>query len=472
MPLLGQPVGSVTPTAYNGPLMTYLVGVAFALFGAEPLYAAALVAICNTAGIIVTFMLGRRLYSPLVGLIAAALMSVAPWLVLYSRMLWPQALYLCLVPVILYVLLAAIEDDKAWLHLLLGVLLGIGMQLHLSMLVLIGVSIVVVLAYGRRKALLVMLGLGFLIGYAPILIYDATHNFANLGVLVRLPSLHKLNAAAGESESRVQHIAKVLWNFSNILSGQGLWVSKLSRQSFLPPALDWGQGLIGTTLFAVAFATMVVANVKGKPFIQAIRFPHQDAIVLLAALTQLAYMLVSSSPVQRHYYIFLYPAVFLVMARGLTLLQTAIARRKPGAGLQWVVPTALILLFALNLTTILYARSFLIRTGGQGEYGTVLEDKIAAVRAIHAETGKAFEVDLTNVQEPLPYIFLLERQVPLTFEGAPEYAAQVAYAPTAPTSGSRQRYQIIEPEYAKSPAFDSGRIIFQSRGVVVLALPE
>lgn len=468
VPLIGQPVGSVTVPLYNGPLMTYLVSALFALVGNEPLRANMFIALCNTAGIVVTFMLGRRMYSTAVGLIAALMMAIAPWLVLYSRMLWPQALYLFLVPVILYVLLVAIEKDRAWLQVLLGVLLGFGLQLHLSMLVLIGVSGLIVLAYSRRKALVVLLGLGVLIGYAPILIYDATHNFANLSVLARLPSFHAAPASEAQ-ESRITHIVKAVWNFSNVLSGQGMWVSKLSKQPYLPRAIDWGQGILGAALFGMALLTMLVANMRGKPLRQAIKFPLADAIILLAALVPLFYMAFSSSPVQRHYFIFFYPAVFLVMARGLTLLQAMLERRPLWPPVRWAIPTALALLCVMNLMTNLYARQFVTVTGGQGEYGTVLADKEDAIRAILNRAGERFEVDLAGVQEPLPYIFLLERDVPIRYDGPPELVKRVL---SAQDEGLTRRYRIIEPEYDKTAQAVEGDVIFHSRGVMVIELPE
>jgi 4-amino-4-deoxy-L-arabinose transferase-like glycosyltransferase len=463
-PLVGQQVGSVQVELYNGPIMSYITAVVFALFGHQPVRVAMLVATCNVVGILVTFLLGKRLYSRNVGLVAATLASLAPWLVLYGRMLWPQALFPCLIPTSLLVLLLAIENDKAIWYLLYGALLGIGLQLHLSVMALMGTGMLYVLIYSRRKWTVLLVVLGMVIGYAPILLYDVSHGFPNMTGLARLPSLH------ATEETRTFHFAKTLWNFANVLSGQALWVSKLSDSSYLPAFIDWGQGLLFNGLFLFALGMIASVNVRGRSLKQALQqLPYRDALLLLFVILPAAYLFVSRSLIQRHYFLFLYPAPFLIVARGLQLWTSRPAPKSLPQGITWVIPALLVIACTFNLITVCYAYNFMVESGGEGQYGTVLADKESAVDFILAHSEGNYEVNVESAHETLPFVFLFQaRDGDILVQGREDAAISIRAASTR----QPRQYRVVEPTYHDLSLAAGEETLYQSRGVIIVGQGE
>jgi 4-amino-4-deoxy-L-arabinose transferase-like glycosyltransferase len=439
-PLIGQQVGSVRVALANGPLLSYLTAAAFAVAGPDPRVAAGLIAVANVAGVWLTYRLGRHLYSPAVGLIAAALTASAPWLVLYGRMLWPQSLFPFLVPLLLLTFSQGLASRHHKWFVLTGVLLGIGLQLHLSILPFIAVTLIIAWArVGWRAAS--SAGAGVLIGYGPVLLHDAVNGFPTVTTLLRLPALH---AAA---DPRAWHVGKTVWNFSNVLSGQGLWVSKLAHRPYLPSWIDWTQGILfSTSLLAAAFA-VVRWRARGPAS------PRADHLVITFIAAPTVYLLLAGSQIHRHYFLVLYPLPFLLIARGITMWRARDARLAV-----WVSAAVLIGL-VLNLATLVFAHRFLRQFGGEGEYGTALADKQAAVTYIlHESSG--YDVTLA-VQERLPYAFLFGRAA------ADTEATDRLTSPDA-TAKVRTKFRIVEPSYDPLHAREGECVSLHQRGVVVL----
>jgi 4-amino-4-deoxy-L-arabinose transferase-like glycosyltransferase len=459
LPLVGQQVGSVQTELYNGPILSYITSFIFSLFGYQPRLAAMFIATCNVLGILATFMLGKRLYSRNVGLAAATLTALAPWLVLYGRMLWPQALLPCLIPVSLLTLLFAVENEKTVCYLLYGALLGIGLQLHLSVVALIGTGVLYVLIYSRRKWTVFLVGLGVTVGYAPILLYDISHGLTNIMGLARLPLLHAVD------ESRIFHAIKTLWNFANVLSGQALWVSKLSDSSYLPALVDWGQGVLLSILFLLGLAMIVFKHSQSKPFKKAIKLPHQDAMLVFFVILPTAYLFLSRSLIQRHYFLFLYPLPFLIVARGIKLWQSHTAPRGLPRSIALIVPIALLVACTFNLVTVFFGYDFLVKSGGEGQYGTILVDKESAVDFILDRSSGHYVVNIENVQETLPYVFLFQVRDDIFVEGEENSALSVR---SGSVDGRPHEFRIVEPSYHDLSIADGERVLHRFRGVVVV----
>jgi hypothetical protein len=470
-PLIGQQVGSVTVPLYNGPFMSYataaVLGLARALFGSDvPVAMAAFIALCNVAAIGMAYALGARLYSRAAGVVAALLFALAPWLVLYGRMLWPQSFFPLLVPVIVWLLHAHVTRGGALRLFAAGVLLGIAVQLHLSALALVGVTALLALVYAARPASVALLVLGVALGYAPILLYDMQHGWVNLGALSQLSALH----AGGDS--RVTHLAKLVWNFSNVLSGQGLWVSKLGNDAYLPSPIDVAQGVLFSGAFAAAVLAIVWPNLQrlresGALLTRLRRFAFADAVVLAFTFAPLVYFAISRSSIQRHYFIFLFPLPFIVIARGAALIARGLTQRLGPQRPYALGALALGAMLLLNTITLVYGARYLATQHGRAEYGTAWADKSAAVRALIAAAPGGFRVDLAQTQEPLPYLYLLRTGAPAAqIDPTALYATDVLAA----SGTSAPRYRIIELEYHPD-ADRAGRTIFQSPGIIVVALP-
>lgn len=459
VPLIGQQVGSVQIPFYNGPIFAYVTAIVFGLAGQQPIVMNGFIALCNVAAIPLTYWLGKRLYSAWVGVVAAAMLAGAPWMVLYGRMFWPQALFPFLMPLAWLCLVNAVERQQGRWYLGFGILGGIGLQLHLSVLAIIGTGIFFVLLYARpRLRGVAIYGIGVLLGYLPVVIYDFLHGFSNLRGMMMLPSIHATH------DPRILHIAKTIWNFSNVLSGQGLWVSKLAKEPFIHPVIEWSMGFIFSILFCFAIIFILINHYR-QDHRARIRFwqvTYQDALVIIFVVFPLAYLLLSRGLIQRHYFIFFAPLTMIVVARGLELWRSTIPRPR------WVAAIPLGLLgvgLSLNLFTSFMLLSFLHQRGGEGEYGTVLADKQAAVATMVAIADSDFVLDLSDVREPLPFIFLVQSHVPVQVVGAPDTATELR---SHHTSLSPRRFRIVELPYATLSVHRNETVHFQRRGVVLI----
>ena len=467
LPLVGQQVGSVNAELYNGPALAYFTALVFRVFGAQPIAVASSIGLLNALCVPLLFLLGQKLYNARVGMLSAALFAVAPWMVLYGRMLWPQSLLPILVALLLGTLAVGVKRERGGAFLVCGILSGVALQLHLSVLSLFAAAVIVIIFYARQKIVaLALLSVGAGIGYAPILLYDVQNNFANLRALLRLPALHAVN------DPFPTHAAKTIWNFENVMSGQALWVSKLSQTQYLPNAMDWLQGIAMTLLLGIALGAVLWVNARHNAssknsaprWRERLHLPFADGMLLVMVFLPTLYLLISRGLIQRHYFIILYPTLFLLLARGFDLAQTQL-RANPKLRM---VMRGLMFLFALvvllNLVTNYFMFRFLAERGGEGEFGTVLQDKTRAAQFILADSNQQFRVQLQNTQEGLPFQFLFRAVTPIRAQGP-------ANDPTAVISDSASQlktYRIVETAYHPLQLGQGERVLFQTRGTVVV----
>lgn len=86
MPLAGL-MSSVGVT--NPPLFIYLLIPMFAI-NPDPAFVSACIALMGLSAVVMTWHIGRKYYSPIVGHVAALFFAVSPWGVIYSRKIWAQ----------------------------------------------------------------------------------------------------------------------------------------------------------------------------------------------------------------------------------------------------------------------------------------------------------------------------------------------------------------------------------------------
>jgi hypothetical protein len=279
---------------------------------------------------------------------------------------------------------------------------------------------------------LLAIGLGTAAGYAPVIAHDVFNRFSTVRTLLQLPAVHVA------PEPWPTHAAKAFWNFSNVLSGQALWVSKLGPPSPLPLSVDWAQGVLLTASLAAAALLLAVQSVRaeGRPSWRArLRLP--ETRLLLLTWAPVFYLALSSTPITRHYFLVLFPMPFVILSVAADRLAARSSLRRD------CLLAAAGVAIALNLTTVAYAWAWLARTGGAAAYGPTLANREAAVSFIRADSGGEFEVDLGFAREPLPYVFLFRRQQAVAVDVNRERVSRIASS----SSATRRHYRILEPEY-------------------------
>ena len=134
--------GKLTPTAY---LLCRLVQVVY-----------------GAAAIVFTFLAGRAMISPQVGLLSALVVAFAPWPIHASAYIKPDSLLLMTIALSLYAMLSAIETPTIPRYLLAGVAIALAMSAKLTggMIAISLVAATVMMGWRdrRRWALLVLAG--------------------------------------------------------------------------------------------------------------------------------------------------------------------------------------------------------------------------------------------------------------------------------------------------------------------------
>ncbi len=167
---------------FLGPIYYYFMLPFVWISGLNPAGAAVMVALFGVATIYALYRLGKDAVHEWVGLCAAALYSVSPLVIAYSRSSWNPNLVPFFSVVLLYALWrSVIKNESKWLFWV-GVTLGIGLQLHYLFLFLFPVVGAWYLLLGRKKEWLLAYGkgiAGFVVGYGPFLAFELRHGFPN-----------------------------------------------------------------------------------------------------------------------------------------------------------------------------------------------------------------------------------------------------------------------------------------------------
>ncbi|MDQ2903022.1 MAG: glycosyltransferase family 39 protein [Chloroflexota bacterium] len=171
----------------NPPLVVYFFMLPASL-SANPLWGEVLVALFNTAAVLLTYFFVRRYYGRLAGTVAALLFatSVGAWT--FSRNIWPQNFLPFFVILFIFVLfLGLVERRKGWFFWAI-VLLGVLYQFHGSTLyLLIPLAAAVIFAYKTIRLRDILLSLvALLLLFSPYIIWEWHTHFADVLLLFDL----------------------------------------------------------------------------------------------------------------------------------------------------------------------------------------------------------------------------------------------------------------------------------------------
>ncbi|MDO8582977.1 MAG: glycosyltransferase family 39 protein [bacterium] len=170
---------------FLGPIYYYFMTPFLWLFNYNPVGPAVMVAIFGIATVGLIYKVGKEFFGPIVGLIAAALYSVSPLVVSYSRSSWNPNLMPFFSLLTLYILYKALKNDSSKWLIICGLLLGMTMQLH-YLTIFLGVIIAIYILLIRGKSLhrtfkdYVLIFVGFIVGWSPFIAFEFRHKFLNV----------------------------------------------------------------------------------------------------------------------------------------------------------------------------------------------------------------------------------------------------------------------------------------------------
>lgn len=167
---------------FMGPIYYYFMLPFLWLWKLDPVGPAIMVALFGIVTIYCIYRIGERMFGNHVGLVASSLYALSPIVISFSRSSWNPNI----VPffsTLLFYLCWYIIEKKAYKQLFwVGLILGIGIQLHYTFLFLFAAVFLWFLWKGRdRKAIpgYAVAVFGFIVGFSPFLAFEFRHGFTN-----------------------------------------------------------------------------------------------------------------------------------------------------------------------------------------------------------------------------------------------------------------------------------------------------
>jgi len=288
--------------------------VSFAILGLGYFQARLVSWVFGALLLLVTFLVGRRTYGALTGVLAVLLLSLSPPFIQASRYARPD-IFLAVVVMVAYGLVTwALERNRWWAHLLAGLLLGLALDIHFNTIPLgLGLGVLYLAVYRRR--LLRMPGTwlfagGVLLGVA---YYAAVHILPNPAIYVQehITFFGTTHALPIEDLS----VQTLLWSIRG----------EIARYDFYTHSLAFG--VIG--------ASMAYLLVRGSR-------QDRNLLTFVGAVFVSFVLLVRSK--HSEYAILLYPFFMLVVAEAFVSL----VRARKGFDKERVFAAGLLTLFLLS----------------------------------------------------------------------------------------------------------------------------
>ena len=168
---------------FMGPIYYYFMVPFLWLWNFNPVGPAIMVALFGIVTIFLVYYVGKRMFGREVGLVASGLYALSPLIISYSRSSWNPNI----VPffgILLFFFLWDVVVNNHWKRLFwIGIILGIGLQLHYTFLFLMAVVALWFLLYGRNLSYVkyYLFGIvGFFVGFSPFLAFEVRHGFTNI----------------------------------------------------------------------------------------------------------------------------------------------------------------------------------------------------------------------------------------------------------------------------------------------------
>ncbi len=183
---------------FQGPFHYYFLAVPFIITNGDPYSGMVLTYLYGLAAIFLMFLIGRKLFGNFGGIFAASLASISPPLISQSRFIWNShgaPVFVLLTIFFVYKLCQKVSYRYIFAAAFFAAFtynfqIAIAVPMSLSLIILL---IFILRVYDLRKYL--VLSLGFILGIAPMILFEFRHNFLGISGIVNYLS------SPGEVES-------------------------------------------------------------------------------------------------------------------------------------------------------------------------------------------------------------------------------------------------------------------------------
>ncbi|HWY79877.1 MAG TPA: glycosyltransferase family 39 protein [Candidatus Sulfotelmatobacter sp.] len=296
---------------FTGPIYYYMMAPFLWLFQYDPVGPAVMVALMGVATVWLIYLVGSNFFDRKTGLIAAALYAVSPVVITYSHSSWNPNVVPFFALLTLYLLYKAVTSVRSWkYYLLVGLLLGICIQLHyiaLFLAVIVAISLFLMQWFLNNKIQILPLLMyyleifvGFIIGYSPFLAFEVRHGFPNTQTIISFITTDTTSGQYATYHAFYQPIVDVFFRLYGHLI-------------FHYPSFDLthGYSLLQLQLFGLLIIIFAIASM-----VTLFRNKNKFVVILLSVWLVLGVLLFGlyKKPIYDYYLVFMFPLPFLLIA--------------------------------------------------------------------------------------------------------------------------------------------------------------
>ena len=340
---------------FNPPFFIWLLSIP-ALFTTDPVLVTAFVAGVNVAGMLLLYAFLKRAFSADTALWTTALLSTAPWALLYSRKLWPQDVMIFFLVLFYWSLHSLMTRYRPSSVYLLFFSVAVLTQLHLIawLIPLILIVFFDVFRVKIRRRDLVGGLLLFALLYAPYAFHQAQSSFGNL--------LDFLKESRGglNSQDALEHLSWTVAATSglkfSVQIGDEMYALFSSTYRLGIPTALFSAYAVGVVAGAAWLLQDALRKVRGWSH-PSLLHPSDRILILLIAIWAVftaVYILIGAPPFTQYHIIF-YPLAPLLLVLGLQKFLHALRQT------QSRIPSVIIHTFLLLvvLSNLYFSASFL-----------------------------------------------------------------------------------------------------------------
>ena len=174
-------------TFSQGPVYLYILYPFFLLYQLQPIAGAIAAVMISILTIFLIYVTCLKYFSIEIGLFSGLLFAVSPEFIMFGN----TPLYQHFLPffIVLSIFIFLSEKEKLYLPLLLGMVVGIGIELHLLNISLAATYFLDYLIFSKEKIKKILIyGMGVIIGTSPTIIFELRHQFLNIKLFLNYQS--------------------------------------------------------------------------------------------------------------------------------------------------------------------------------------------------------------------------------------------------------------------------------------------
>lgn len=206
---------------FLGPIYYYLIAPFLWFFKFDPVGPAVMVALIGIVTVFLVYKVAKEFFGFKAAIIASSLYAVSPLVIAYSRSSWNPNPMPFVSLLTLYLTYKTIKNQSFKMFIIIGILLGVALQLHylaVFLIMIVGAFILAAKSYLNKGIhiketlkIYFKIFLGFLIGFSPFLFFEIRHGFPNIKTIFNFIFSTTFNTSYGDSISFIEIVKDVFF---------------------------------------------------------------------------------------------------------------------------------------------------------------------------------------------------------------------------------------------------------------------